>query len=135
MDDTPLTEQAPRLLFHTAQRKPGPHRSESDAVYPLRLFLRNGGLAVELRQSDMVLGRHSDADVRLPLPDVSRRHCRFVFSAGRWRVIDLGSLNGIYVNGELVQQAELRHSDTLRIGGFVFEVDLRQGERTVQLAG
>ena len=83
----------------------------------------------------MVLGRHSEADVRLPLPDVSRRHCRFVFSAGHWRVIDLGSLNGIYVNGEPVQQAELHHSDTLRIGGFVFEVDLRPGERTVQLAG
>ena len=72
--------------------------------------------------------------MRLPLPDVSRRHCRFVCEAGRWRVIDLDSLNGVFVNGVMVQQAELRHRDRLRIGGFVFDVDLCGGETTLQLS-
>src|SRR5262249_23881460 len=84
--------------------------------------------------SGLVFGRHSSADVRLPLPDVSRRHCRFDFGDGRWQVIDLDSLNGVFVNGAPVRQAELHDRDVLRIGGFVFDVDLRGGRRTVPLA-
>src|SRR5438128_1985002 len=65
---------------------------------PLRLLAQPGGLCIELTKPDMLIGRHSEADVRLALPDVSRRHCRFVFAQGQWQVIDLNSLNGIYVN-------------------------------------
>jgi len=85
---------------------------------------------VEFTQPDMLVGRHSEADVRLPLPDVSRRHCRFVFEDGEWRVIDLQSLNGVYVNGEQIQEAALHHGDTVRIGGFHFIAQLkaRNGE-------
>ena len=94
---------------------------------PLRLRLRPGPFSVELTRSGLVLGRHSTADVRLPLPDVSRRHCSFIHEDGRWQVVDLGSLNGVFVNDVLVQQAELHDRDTLRIGGFVFDVELRVG--------
>jgi pSer/pThr/pTyr-binding forkhead associated (FHA) protein len=80
------------------------------------------------------LGRHSDADVRLPLPDVSRRHCRFVFTEAGWQVVDLNSLNGVYVNGERVHRAPLRHLDLVRIGSLTFEVNLQAGTETVQLA-
>jgi pSer/pThr/pTyr-binding forkhead associated (FHA) protein len=89
------------------------------------LRLRPGTFAVEVTRSGTVLGRHSSADVRLPLPDVSRQHCRFVCESGCWQVIDLDSLNGIFVNGQPVRQAELHDRDQLRIGGFIFEVDLR----------
>lgn len=91
---------------------------------PLRLLLQPSGAAVELTQPDVLLGRHSHADVRLPLPDVSRRHCRFLFSQGLWQIFDLNSLNGVYVNGQSVRQAVLRHGDLIRIGGFIFAVDL-----------
>jgi pSer/pThr/pTyr-binding forkhead associated (FHA) protein len=90
-------------------------------------------MIVELGRPDMLLGRHSDADVRLPLPDVSRRHCRFTFSSNRWQIHDLNSLNGIFVNGERVQQATLRNGDAVRIGGFTFTVDLPTHGETVQL--
>jgi pSer/pThr/pTyr-binding forkhead associated (FHA) protein len=72
----------------------------------------------------MVIGRHSQADLRLPLPDVSRRHCRFLFTEGSWHVFDLDSLNGVFINGEQVRHAILREHDVLTIGGFQFEVDL-----------
>ena len=49
--------------------------------------------------ADMLIGRHSQADIRLPLPDVSRRHCRFFFGEGVWQVLDLNSLNGVFLNG------------------------------------
>jgi pSer/pThr/pTyr-binding forkhead associated (FHA) protein len=92
-------------------------------ILPLRLVLP-GSTPIDLKRSGLVFGRHSQADVRLPLPDVSRRHCRFVFSQGGWQVIDLNSLNGIFVNGLRVSGAKLYHGDRLRIGGFLFEVVL-----------
>src|SRR5262245_46156627 len=114
---------------HTDEGSPptGPGRPEGDGppvFLPLRLVLEPTGTAVDIDRPDVVLGRHSEADVRLPLPDVSRRHCRFVFTAEGWRVEDLGSLNGVHVNEVAVRQSPLRHGDLLRIGGFSFAVDL-----------
>jgi pSer/pThr/pTyr-binding forkhead associated (FHA) protein len=109
---------------------PGPHWRTHTAIpvpadfVPLRLVLQPSGATIELTQPDMLLGRHSQADVRLPLPDVSRRHCRFLFSEGVWQVIDLNSLNGVYLNDEPIRQATVRPGDLLRIGGFTFAVDL-----------
>jgi pSer/pThr/pTyr-binding forkhead associated (FHA) protein len=114
----------PGLPLHGPHRRPDARQTEGPAVRPLRLRLRPGRVAVELTRSGLVLGRHSSADVRLPLPDVSRRHCRFDYEGGRWRVIDLDSLNGIFVNDAPVREADLRHRDRLRIGGFLFDVDL-----------
>jgi pSer/pThr/pTyr-binding forkhead associated (FHA) protein len=111
----------------------GPATELPPAFVPLRLVLQPGGQTVELPHPDMVLGRHTDADLRLPLPDVSRRHCRCVFRDGAWEVQDLNSLNGTYVNGERVQQAPLRKRDRLVIGGFTFEVDLAEGPATIAL--
>ena len=107
---------APRLADLPAVELP------ADFV-PLRLLLQPGGLSVEFNQPDMLVGRHSAADVRLSLPDVSRRHCRFLFSDGAWRVFDLNSLNGVFVNGERLQEAALYHGDRIRIGSLTFEVE------------
>jgi pSer/pThr/pTyr-binding forkhead associated (FHA) protein len=109
---------APRL--HSAD--------EPDAVpagfVPLKLLLQPGGLSVELNKPNMLLGRHSEADVRLALPDVSRRHCRFVFADGAWQVTDLNSLNGVFVNDSRLAEATLCHGDRVRIGSLTFLVDL-----------
>jgi pSer/pThr/pTyr-binding forkhead associated (FHA) protein len=91
---------------------------------PLRLVLLPSGVTLELDSPEMVLGRHTDADLRLPMPDVSRRHCRFVWSGGSWSIIDLNSLNGVSVNGLNVQRSKLVQNDLVRIGGFTFTVDL-----------
>jgi pSer/pThr/pTyr-binding forkhead associated (FHA) protein len=91
---------------------------------PLRLVLQPSGATLELMQPDVLVGRHSSADVRLPLPDVSRRHCRLVFGKGCWQVIDLHSLNGIYLNDQPISQGTLEAGDLLRIGGFTFLVAL-----------
>jgi pSer/pThr/pTyr-binding forkhead associated (FHA) protein len=90
---------------------------------PLRLVLEPGGASLVLTRVDTLVGRHSLADVRLPMPDVSRRHCRFLWLAGCWQVLDLSSLNGVFVNDEPVQQATLQAGDRVRIGGFTFRVD------------
>jgi predicted component of type VI protein secretion system len=130
MPDSRHDEGAVRLPFQGPHHRTDAGPADSD-LPPLRLRLRPGRFAVELTRGGLVFGRHSSADVRLPLPDVSRRHCRFVCEAGRWLVVDLDSLNGIFVNDALVQRAELREGDVVRIGGFVFDVTFGSGDQTV----
>jgi pSer/pThr/pTyr-binding forkhead associated (FHA) protein len=124
MDDCPKPGEA---AGHPLQgpHGPTPDRAPQTARFvPLRLVLNPGGTALELTRPDMLIGRHSDADVRLALPDISRRHCRVVYASDRWQVFDLNSLNGIFVNGDRVQQATLDAGDTLQIGGLAFTVEL-----------
>lgn len=100
---------------------------------PLRLILYPGGWSTELTQPDMIVGRHSTADIRLHLPDVSRRHCRFVFRDGAWHVFDLQSMNGLFVNDERVEEAVLHDLDLVRIGSYTFEVHLEPKAGTLPL--
>jgi hypothetical protein len=107
MDELRSQTQSPELIV---RRFPPGDRSSAEVppgFAPLRLFLRPGGFCLELAAADLVLGRHSCADVRLPLPDVSRRHCRFVFADGHWEIVDLDSLNGTHVNGERLMASVL----------------------------
>ena len=67
-----------------------------------------------------VIGRREDCDLRIPLSDVSRKHCRVILDGETIKVEDLGSSNGTYRNGERVQQAELSAGDTLQVGPVVF---------------
>lgn len=67
-----------------------------------------------------VIGRREDCDLRIPLGDVSRKHCRLIKDGDAVRVEDLGSSNGTYRNGQRVQQSELEAGDTLQVGPVVF---------------
>src|SRR4051794_38746729 len=116
MEHGSLSGEAPRLRLHGG--------TAPDGFLRMRLVLQPSGLVLDVDGPDVLVGRHSEADLRLPLPDVSRRHCRLQFVEGGWQVIDLNSLNGVQVNGEQVLQAPLEHGDSLRIGGFTFAVDL-----------
>jgi predicted component of type VI protein secretion system len=106
----------------------GPHWKHSDlepaSVLPLRLLLQPEGASLELNRPEMLVGRLSEADVRLRSPEVSRRHCRLVFAQGQWEVFDLNSLNGVWVNGLRVQHAVLKTKDVLHIGSYDFEVEI-----------
>src|SRR5215212_5082098 len=71
-----------------------------------------------------VIGRREDCDLRIPLSDVSRKHCRVIVNGETIKAEDLGSSNGTYVNGERIQQAEVGAGDTLQIGPVVFVVQM-----------
>src|SRR3954467_13535088 len=88
---------------------------------PLLLSLPAQQIELELRQPDVLVGRHTLVDLCLPYPDVSRKHCRLVFTEDCWHIVDVGSLNGIEVNGERKSQADLHEGDTLRIANLKFE--------------
>jgi pSer/pThr/pTyr-binding forkhead associated (FHA) protein len=110
-------------------------RSENEAasIPRLQLALQGGELRIAIATSGMFLGRHTEADIRLALADISRRHCRFDFREGQWLVVDLNSLNGTFVNEEPVQEAPLQPGDVLRVGTFRFLVEI-DNEEPVPLA-
>ena len=49
---------------------------------------------------------------------VSRRHAEFRLESGEFQVVDVGSLNGTYVNREPVDSAVLANGDEVQIGKF-----------------
>ncbi|NYE93940.1 pSer/pThr/pTyr-binding forkhead associated (FHA) protein [Psychromicrobium silvestre] len=72
-----------------------------------------------LLDSDVTLaGRHPDADVFLDDVTVSRRHVEFRREGNGFRVVDAGSLNGTYVNGDRVDSLLLRSGNEVQIGKF-----------------
>ena len=71
-----------------------------------------------------VIGRREDCDLRIPLSDVSRKHCRLVKEGDGVKVEDLGSSNGTFRNGERVQEAMLEAGDTIKVGPVKFVVQI-----------
>ncbi|MGB7156560.1 MAG: FHA domain-containing protein [Tepidisphaeraceae bacterium] len=71
-----------------------------------------------------VIGRREDCDLRIPLGDVSRKHCRLIKDGDAIRVEDLGSSNGTYRNGQRIQQSEFAAGDTLQVGPIVFVLQI-----------
>jgi hypothetical protein len=78
-----------------------------------------------LSGSRVVLGRSREADIVLGDPNVSRRHAELRRDENGWQVVDLGSTNGIKVNGQRVDDAVLRPGDRITIGvtDLTFELD------------
>jgi hypothetical protein len=78
-----------------------------------------------LSGSRVLLGRSRECDIMVNDPNVSRRHAELRSDGGRWSVIDLGSTNGIKVNGRRVEQRELSDGDKLTLGvtDLTFELD------------
>ena len=72
-----------------------------------------------------VIGRSRDCDVILSDPNVSRRHAELRRDGDGWKVVDLGSTNGVKVNRRRVDEARLQPGDTITLGliDLTFELD------------
>ncbi len=77
-----------------------------------------------------VVGRDPDCDLPFKDQSISRRHAELDFEDGPLRVRDLGSRNGLRVNGVPRSEAVLEHGDTLEIGSLSFLVAAGAGEVT-----
>ncbi|MDN5811576.1 MAG: FHA domain-containing protein [Micrococcaceae bacterium] len=64
------------------------------------------------------VGRHPEADIFLDDVTVSRKHAQFRRDGEGFQVVDSGSLNGTYVNGDRVDAVRLRTGSEVRIGKF-----------------
>jgi ribosomal protein L37E len=79
----------------------------------------NAGSTFALDKDETTVGRHPDSDIFLDDVTVSRRHAVISRSESAYRVADVGSLNGTYVDHERVEQADLTDMQELQVGRFV----------------
>jgi pSer/pThr/pTyr-binding forkhead associated (FHA) protein len=76
------------------------------------------GSRILLDQPVTTAGRHPDSDIFLDDVTVSRRHAEISQSGDRFVVRDVGSLNGTYLNRQLIEQADLSDGDELQVGKY-----------------
>ncbi len=84
------------------------------------------GSTFALTAGDLTIGRDGENEIVLAENTVSRRHARVLRDGqGQWTVTDLGSANGVYVNGMRAQRAVLNMGDEIKIGDnyFRFQAD------------
>lgn len=73
-----------------------------------------------LDTDEVTAGRHPDSEIFLDDVTVSRRHAAFRREPQGYRVVDVGSLNGTYVNRDRVDEALLAGGDEVQIGKYRF---------------
>ncbi len=89
-----------------------------------KYFLVVNGVTHPVNPPGLVVGRGNEADLRINDPGVSRRHVEFRVDGARLAVRDLGSTNGMMVDGNKAQQATLYDGSTIKIGNTTMTVSL-----------
>ena len=85
-------------------------------VEPPRARLTIGSRTHEIASRRVVIGRSKECDVQLADPNASRRHAELRRDGTAFWIVDLGSTNGIEVNGKRTQRAKLADGDRITIG-------------------
>jgi hypothetical protein len=124
--DAPASDPAPGM---TQIYQSGPPTAPAAALdvdaleATTRAFLVNGADRRELTGERAVIGRSRECDVQIADPNVSRQHAELRREGGGFVIVDLGSTNGIEVNGRRVKRATLEPGDRISIGqtDLVFE--------------
>ena len=96
-----------------------PSHSATAVLPRARLSLLEGDAAVKeflLKPGVSVIGRLAQSDIHLPSPDVSRRHAQINVGPDGCFITDLGSENGVKVNGRLVESHQLEDGDVVVLG-------------------
>ena len=94
----------------------------------LVIFLPDVGEVVhELTEARISVGRTDDSAIHINDPSVSVHHAEFVLSGGEYMLRDLGSTNGMRVNGKPANEAKLCPGDRIRFGSVegVYEPDAK----------
>jgi predicted component of type VI protein secretion system len=92
-----------------------------------RLICQDDGNEILLDRAMVIVGRHPNCDARLDSPRISRRHCCMTQDHGEILVRDLGSTNGIRINGQRVETGWLRPGDELSIAHLKFRFECDEG--------
>ncbi|MGW7357770.1 FhaA domain-containing protein [Streptomyces sp. NPDC054802] len=108
----PGAPPGPRPGPAAGQRTPGPGAMPGAQV---RRWIEINGTRHQISRPTLVLGRSTDADVRIDDPGVSRRHCE-IRTGTPSTIQDLGSTNGIVVDGQHTTRATLRDGSRIVVG-------------------
>lgn len=116
---TVVRTPSPGTPVLSGSEAPPPSHSATVVLSRARLSLLAGDEPVKefvLKPGVSVIGRLVQSDIQLPSPDVSRRHAQVTVSSDGCFVSDLGSENGVAVNGRLVENHRLEDGDIVVLG-------------------
>jgi hypothetical protein len=105
-----------------------------NAKMPARLVALDEGPDIILDRAMVVVGRHPQCDTRLDSLRISRHHCCMTQDQNEIVVRDLGSTNGIRINGQRVEVGRLRAGDELSIAHIRYRFDNGQPPQEKTLA-
>lgn len=121
--EQPREQQAPAA--RPAPRPPAIPVATTHHAAPRAAALISAGRRIDLPSVGAVLGRSSSCEIVLEDPNASRRHAAVRQVAGAWVVEDLGSTNGVRVNGTRVSRSQqLRAGDRIELGRTELTFDL-----------
>jgi predicted component of type VI protein secretion system len=89
---------------------------------PAQLVALNEGPSILLDKGILLIGRHPECDIQIESRKISRRHCCIAQVHDYLIVRDLGSTNGIRINGSRVAEGRLAAGDELTIGNHRYQV-------------
>ena len=116
-DQEPIRGEAGHTSVYSTAKRIAEPLAEATEARRTRAQLRYEGRATILGSSGAVLGRSRDCDLVVADENASRRHAEVRPSGSAWIVRDLGSTNGVKVNGRRIQDAQpLNDGDTITIG-------------------
>jgi len=87
------------------------------------------GSEYTLDRTRLTMGRGPGVDLAFDDPSMSREHVALELVTGGFRIRDLGSTNGLMVNGSPCQAAKLKHGDRFQIGDYCFQYLVEERER------
>ncbi len=120
----PLDEHGQTMIYSTSARVRDPIQ-QAQARRPARALLSVGPRRLPLPLQGGVVGRSRDCEIVLEDTGVSRRHAELRPGADGWVVSDLGSTNGVRVNGQDIHEPQLlRPGDRIELGSteVVFDI-------------
>jgi hypothetical protein len=115
----PLGDIQPGATMVYKPKTPVPTQAvsaEELGVEPELVTLTFDGSRYEVKQRRVVIGRSRECDIQLADANVSRRHAELRQEGASYWVVDLGSTNGMEVNGKRVKRAKLDDGDTITLG-------------------
>jgi predicted component of type VI protein secretion system len=80
------------------------------------------GINIPLDKPIVLIGRHQECDIQIPSRKISRRHCCIAVVEDHLVIRDLGSTNGIRINGVKVVEGNLQAEDEVTIGNVRYQV-------------
>lgn len=105
------------------ERKQKPSRRRGAPTHVLVTEGSNAGERAELADAPVLIGRGTDAAIRLDDDYVSTRHARIAASGDQWYVEDLGSTNGTYIGTvRITQPTTITLGTQVRIGKTILEL-------------
>ena len=112
--ELPVAEPAQTMIY----RAPAPIVADAPPPEPVRevVTLTVAGRKHEITKPTVVLGRSREADVRVADVNVSRRHAELRQEGAGYWIVDLGSTNGLEVNGKRTDRARVRDGDRITMG-------------------